>query len=64
MADKGKKIFRDKGGQISEEDRQALKSELGDALKAEGMTLEEWIERGREIRGKIIEEKYGLREER
>jgi NTP pyrophosphatase (non-canonical NTP hydrolase) len=32
VAGKIKKIFRDKGGQISEEDRQALKSELGDVL--------------------------------
>ena len=32
VAGKIKKIFRDKGGQISEEDRQALKHELGDVL--------------------------------
>ena len=32
VAGKIKKIFRDKGGQISEADRQALKSELGDVL--------------------------------
>ena len=31
-AGKVKKIFRDKAGRISEEDRQALKSELGDVL--------------------------------
>lgn len=29
---KVKKIFRDKGGAISEEDREALKGELGDVL--------------------------------
>lgn len=32
FAGKIKKIFRDKGGVISEEDRQALKGELGDVL--------------------------------
>jgi NTP pyrophosphatase (non-canonical NTP hydrolase) len=32
VAGKIKKIFRDKGGQISADDRQALKSELGDVL--------------------------------
>lgn len=32
VAGKIKKIFRDKGGQISEQDRQALKAELGDVL--------------------------------
>lgn len=32
VAGKVKKIFRDKHGQISEEDRQALKAELGDVL--------------------------------
>jgi len=32
VAGKIKKLFRDKQGQISEEDRQALKGELGDVL--------------------------------
>jgi NTP pyrophosphatase (non-canonical NTP hydrolase) len=32
VAGKIKKIFRDKGGVIAEEDRQALKYELGDVL--------------------------------
>ena len=32
VAGKIKKIFRDRGGVISEEDRQALKGELGDVL--------------------------------
>ena len=32
VAGKVKKIFRDKGGKITEEDRQALKGELGDVL--------------------------------
>ena len=32
VAGKVKKIFRDRGGEITEEDRQALKKELGDVL--------------------------------
>lgn len=32
VAGKIKKIFRDKGGHISEADRQAIKQELGDVL--------------------------------
>jgi NTP pyrophosphatase (non-canonical NTP hydrolase) len=32
LAGKVKKIFRDKGGQINEADREALKGELGDVL--------------------------------
>lgn len=32
VAGKIKKIFRDKGGQITAEDREALKQELGDVL--------------------------------
>jgi len=32
VAGKIKKIFRDKGGVVSESDREALKSELGDVL--------------------------------
>lgn len=32
VAGKVKKIFRDKGGRISEQDREALKHELGDVL--------------------------------
>jgi len=32
VAGKIKKVFRDKGGEISEESRSALKAELGDVL--------------------------------
>jgi len=32
VAGKVKKIFRDKGGEMNEEDRQSLKNELGDVL--------------------------------
>ncbi len=36
-----------------------LLSEIGDALREKGLTLEELIASGREIRGKLIEEEYG-----
>ena len=32
--------------------------QIGAMLKAEGLTLADMIERGREIRGKIVEEQY------
>ena len=34
--------------------------EIGKALQAQGISLDELIERGRELRGEIIEEEYGL----
>ena len=34
--------------------------EIGKALQAKGVTLDEIIERGRELREKLIEEEYGL----
>jgi AbrB family looped-hinge helix DNA binding protein len=37
--------------------------DIGKALKAEGITLDQWIERGRDIRGKLLEELYGLKDE-
>lgn len=37
---------------------QAL-DQIGEALRAKGLTLEELIESGREIRGKLIEEMFG-----
>ena len=37
---------------------------IGEALKKQGITLEELIESGREIRGRIIEEEYGLKPEK
>jgi AbrB family looped-hinge helix DNA binding protein len=33
---------------------------LGEALRDEGLTLEELIESGREIRGQILKDKYGI----
>ncbi len=38
---------------------QAL-AEIGEALKERGISLEEIIERGRTIRGQLLEEQYGL----
>ena len=40
----------------------AALEEIGQALKEKGLTLEELIERGREIRGNLIEEVYGLKD--
>ncbi len=37
-----------------------LLDEIGQALREKGVTLEDLIESGREIRGEIIKEKYGL----
>jgi len=36
--------------------------QIGHALKEQGITLEELIESGRDIRGELIKEKYGLEE--
>ena len=36
---------------------------IGEALREQGTTLEELIESGREIRGQIAKEEYGLRAE-
>ncbi len=33
---------------------------IGDVLRGQGLSLEEMIESGREIRGKIAEDKYGI----
>ncbi len=34
--------------------------EIGRALQAKGVTLDDLLERGREIRGQLAKEKYGL----
>ncbi len=39
--------------------REAL-DRIGEALKDKGITLDELIEDGREIRGQLLEEEYGL----
>jgi len=33
---------------------------LGDILRENGMTLEQWMESSHDIRGELIKEKYGL----
>jgi AbrB family looped-hinge helix DNA binding protein len=37
-----------------------LLDEIGDTLKAKGITLEDLIRDGRKIRGEILKEKYGI----
>lgn len=37
---------------------------IGEALKASGISLEELVESGREVRGDIVRERYGMPEER
>ena len=37
--------------------------EMGKVLKADGITLEEWVSRGRAIREKLLEETYGIKDE-
>lgn len=36
---------------------------IGEALKAKGITLDELMEDGREIRGQLLEEEYGIQVE-
>ena len=38
---------------------QAL-AEIGEALKAQGLTLEDMLERGRAIRRRLLREQYGI----
>ena len=38
----------------------AALDEIGKALKEKGIKLDELIERGREIRGEIIDDEYGI----
>jgi len=37
---------------------------IGEALKEQGVTLEDLIESGRDIRGRMIEEEYGIQAEK
>ncbi len=37
---------------------QAL-AEIGDALKEQGLSLEDMLERGRDVRGRLFKEQYG-----
>lgn len=38
-----------------------LLDQIADALREKGLTLEELMESGREIRGQIVQEKYGIK---
>lgn len=40
-----------------------LLDQLGDALEANGVSLEELVESGREIRGEILRERYDIADE-
>ena len=57
-------IQTEDGVLISPQSIVAMRSldQIGQALKEQGITLEELIESGRDIRGKLIKEKYGLEE--
>jgi antitoxin PrlF len=55
-------VETEQGVVISPQEVVAMKAldRLGEMLKEKGITLEELIEDGREIRGEIAKEKYGL----
>jgi antitoxin PrlF len=55
-------VETEQGVVISPQEVVAMKAldKLGEMLKEKGITLEELIEDGREIRGEIAKEKYGL----
>jgi len=38
----------------------AALDEIGRVLKEKGVTLDEWMERGRKIRGELLKDMYGL----
>lgn len=38
-----------------------LLDRLGETLRERGISLDEWIKSGREIRGQLLEEEYGIR---
>lgn len=58
-------IETDQGIMISPREAIAIDAldRIGDALGESGVSLEKLIESGREVRGELIEEKYGLTEE-
>lgn len=58
-------IETDAGVLISPQEVVAMEAldKIGELLKEKGITLDELIESGREIRGEMLEEKYGLTEE-
>lgn len=54
----------DNGVLISKREAIAMEAldKIGKALKEKGITLEELMESGREIRGEILKEEYGLKD--
>jgi AbrB family looped-hinge helix DNA binding protein len=59
-------IETDQGVLISPQELVAQEAleEIGQILKEKGLTLEELIEAGREIRGNLLQEEYGLDQEK
>lgn len=55
-------IETDEGVVITRQEVVALDllKEIGDSLKAKGITLEELLEDGRDIRGDLLKEMYGI----
>ena len=55
-------IETDRGVLISPQEVVALEAlqQIGKALEEQGVSLEEMIESGRDIRGKLLEEEYGI----
>ena len=55
-------VETDQGVMISPQEivAQEALEEIGQILKKKGLTLEELIETGREIRGNLIQEEYGI----
>lgn len=58
-------IETEAGVLISPQEVVAMKAldRIGELLREQGISVEELIESGREMRGKLIEEKYGLTRE-
>lgn len=58
-------VETEQGILISPQEMLAMEAldKMGALLREKGITLEEFIESGREIRGKLIEKEYGLSEE-
>lgn len=56
-------VETEQGVLISPQEVVAMKAldRIGDALKERGISLEELTESGREIRGELLEEEYGIK---
>ena len=57
-------VETDEGVLITRQEIAAMRllNQIGQALKEKGIDLDELIESGRELRGELIKEKYGLAE--